>query len=481
MKQTEQEERQEAIQPSLEMERMLAHKQGRRSMLWQILMFTLCVCALAALLLGGWWHVAGLVRTERMKMYGGRGSEELIDIGTVSHKLEDIEELLNTEYLYDMDAGKMEEGIYRGLLASLYEDDPYANYFTADEVKEMESELSGHYTGIGVSVESLESGGMQIVKVFEGSSAKEVGLRVGDEIWAVDGVDITDKSQTEIIRQLIRGEAGTSVKIGVYRGDKRLEFECERREIDIPVVHTQLLDGEEKIAYLRLDEFAIDADKQFIKGLTDLQAQGMKKLIVDLRDNPGGNVDSVYSMIDYILEDDNERYTALDERFDRYNTLLFYMESRSGELETWYAEDGHELDIPIVVLINENSASASELFSGCLRDYGRARLVGTKSYGKGISQSMYPLKDGSALYFTRAYYYLPSGNNIHKKGLEPDVRVEMSGAAESPDMDAEVASESETQESQNTQQGAEYAELTVNPERDIQLQKALELIRTMQK
>ena len=240
------------------------------------------------------------------------------------------------------------------------------------------------------------------------------------------GVDVTE------VVTWIKGEEGSTVSIEVYRPseDKYLTFEVERKTIEIQMVTSKMLDN--NIGYVAVYEFEETTSEQFNQAIDELTAQGMKGLIIDLRDNPGGLVNSATAILDRILTKD---------------LLLVYTVDKNGKKQEEYTEDDETINVPISVLINGNSASASEIVSGCLQDYGKAKLVGTTSFGKGIVQYVLPLGDGSAIKLTSAKYYTPNGRNIHGTGIDPDVEVELNSDSET-DTQLEKAQEIVMQEIQ---------------------------------
>ena len=240
---------------------------------------------------------------------------------------------------------------------------------------------------------------------------------------------------TLLVNNYVKGEEGSDVVITVFREDKNeyKDLTVTRRNIDVRTVSGKML--ENKIGYISVLEFDKVTISQFTEKIEELQKEGMEKLIVDLRDNPGGELTTVVDMVDYIVEDGGRILTVKD---------------KQGREEIYDGKDGHSLDLPMVVLANENSASAAEVFTGAMKDYGVATIVGTKTFGKGIVQTLFPLSDGSAVKLTTHHYYTPGGHDIHEKGIEPDVEVELD---------------------------EEAAKLPVIPEeQDNQLQKAIEIL-----
>jgi carboxyl-terminal processing protease len=285
------------------------------------------------------------------------------------------------------------------------------------------------------------------VKVFEGSPALEAGMQPGDIIYKVGDQLVAGESLDVLVSNYIKGEDGTMVDITVYRADKDeyVDLNIVRRKIEVPTVESRML--ADKTGYIVVSEFDAVTVEQFTGAIDALTEQGMERLVIDLRNNPGGLLDGAVKMIDYILPDNISTYEK-----GKGKTLIVYTADKNEKGDSYVASDGHEVDIPIAILVNGDSASASEVFTGALKDYGKAVVVGTTSYGKGIVQNLIPLGDGSAIKITTAHYYTPSGFDLHGKGIEPDVEVELS-------------------EELKTQ-------AVVTPEEDNQLQKAIEVLKT---
>ena len=360
----------------------------------------------------------------------GNPEEEALNLQRIGNKLDLLEQEVDDYFLFeeDVDTEQMEAGIYKGMLAGL--EDPYTTYYTAEEYRAMTEETEGVYCGIGVQVsQNLETGIITILRVFPGSPAEEAGLKKGDILYKVGALDVYDQELDTLVSQYIRGEEGTFVDLTVLRDGEEISATVERRMVESVTVEAQLLP--DKTGYVMVTQFDLVTADQFISAVDSLEKQGMERLVIDLRDNPGGVVDACVKMAAYLLPEDQYEGTILSTadkngKGDRYycqgGKLLF---EGSGSNPEYPMDDGHELDMPIAVLINGMSASASEVFAGALRDYGMATLVGTTSFGKGIVQALLPLDDGSAVKVTIAHYYTPAGHDIHKKGLEPDVEIEL--------------------------------------------------------
>ena len=332
---------------------------------------------------------------------------ENLEYDRITAKIRLLQKVISRNYLFDEDPVAVEEGIYSGMMRGL--GDPYSVYYTEDEYTRMNEETSGTYSGIGALLsQDPDTKICTVLKVFPGSPAEEAGMQSGDILVSADGHEVTGEDLDYFVSTFIRGPENTDVEIVVLRGEKREEvtMNITRRSIDTPTVEWKMLEG--KTGYIAVSQFDIVTPDQFEKAVNELTEKGMTSLVIDLRNNPGGVVQSATRMLDYMLPDG----------------LLVYTAGRSGVGEKFYATDGHEVDIPTAILMNGNSASASEIFAGAYKDYGRAKLVGTTSFGKGIVQFVLPLGDGSAVKITTQHYYTPNGFDLHGKGIEPDITVE---------------------------------------------------------
>ena len=319
-----------------------------------------------------------------------------------------VDELLSYIDLYYNDSYKEKDicnAIYKGTLSGL--GDPYSVYYTADEYKDLQTSTNGNYYGIGAALsQNAKTMEVTVVKVYEGTPAEEAGLKNGDEILSVDKYEATSMELSNLVKK-IRGKEGTKVHLKVYRSQtgENLELDVERKNVDIPSVDSKMLsDG---IGYIQISEFQSNTAKQFKKALAALEKEDMKGLIVDVRSNPGGLVTSVVDILDQILPEGTVVYTE-----DKY-----------GKKET-YTSDASCIHYPMAVLVNGDSASASEIFAGAIKDYDYGTLIGTKTFGKGIVQTVFPLKNGDAIKITTAKYYTPKGHYIHGKGIQPDIKLE---------------------------------------------------------
>ena len=445
-----------------EKERENTPGRGGKSRFWMGALVGALVTAFAGLIIVGMSAGIYLFGMRVMSRQPGLGTEKVapsvtdgkaaaagVDFSQVLNKMNLIEQIIGQYFLYEPDAGQVEDYIYRGMMAGL--DDPYSSYYSEEDYKLMRESTSGTYSGIGAMLSQNRNTGLcTIVKVFEGSPAFEAGLKPGDIIYKVGDQLVAGESLDVLVSTYIKGEEGTMVDMTVYRADKDeyVDFTIVRRKIEVPTVEYRML--ADKTGYIAVSEFDLITVEQFTTAIDSLTEEGMKGLLIDLRNNPGGVLDGAIKMADYILPDDLSTYEK-----GKGKTLIVYTADKNGKGDTYVASDGHELDIPIVILVNGDSASASEVFTGALKDYDKAAVVGTTSYGKGIVQNLIPLGDGSAIKITTAHYYTPSGFDLHGKGIEPDVEVELS-------------------EELKTQ-------AVVEPEEDNQIQKALEVLKERQK
>lgn len=331
--------------------------------------------------------------------------ESVTNSGTVE-KLSVLEDTIHKYFWQEVTEEKLEEGVYKGILEAL--DDPYSVYYTNEELLELQQQTEGIYYGIGAYIsQNKEVGYVQISKVIKNTPAEESGLLQGDYIYMVDGEDMQDKDSTYVVSK-IKGDEGTKVMITVLREGiaEPIDIEVERRKIESPTVEYEML--ENGMAYIQIVEFDLVTTSQFEAAYEQARKDGMKGLILDLRSNPGGNLSTVCDIARMILP----------------KGLIVYTEDKYGERVEYTCDGKQEIEVPLVVLTNGYSASASEILAGAVKDYGIGTLVGTTTYGKGIVQKVINLSDGSAVKLTVSTYFTPNGNNIHKIGIVPDVEEE---------------------------------------------------------
>lgn len=330
-----------------------------------------------------------------------------LDKERMERKIENIESVINQYYLDEIDQEEVESWMYKGLIAGL--GDTYAAYYTKEELEKTTEASSGAYHGIGaVLTQDRTTGLITIVRCYEGTPSAEAGLLPEDVVYSVNDTQVTGMDLTEVV-SMIKTEPGDTVKIEVVREgeDDYLSFDVARAPIEVPTVNYEMLEG--NIGYIEITEFDTITEEQFEEALDVLESQGMEKLIIDLRNNPGGVLSTVCNMLEQILPEG----------------LIVYTEDREGNRTEYKSSGENEFKKPLAVLVNGNSASASEIFAGAVKDYGIGTLVGTKTFGKGIVQRIVNLNDGTAVKLTVSKYYTPKGNDIHKVGIEPDVEVEL--------------------------------------------------------
>jgi len=327
----------------------------------------------------------------------------------ISNKVQMIEAYMDRYYIEDIDEDKLAEGVYKGMLQSL--DDPYSTYYSKDEYQQMLQTFNGVYCGIGASVtKDIKTEEISFVKPYENGPAYKAGIRSGDVLVSVNGDDVTKDDLSEVVSK-IKGEKGTEVTLQVIRDGKKdepLSFTMKRDDVEIESVAYEMLNG--KIGYISISDFDDKTPTQFENAITALDQKGQKGMIIDLRNNGGGSLEAVIKMLDLVLPEGKLLTTITGE----------------GKEKVYTSDAKNQINIPISVLINGNSASASEVFAGAVQDFKTGSLVGTKSFGKGIVQSVFELegiKDGSAIKLTTSKYNLPSGRGIHKVGLTPDIEV----------------------------------------------------------
>lgn len=329
---------------------------------------------------------------------------EAVNEDTVA-KMKVIENVIDT-YFYkeDVDKDAMVDGIFKGMVESL--GDPYSEYYSKEELESLYQDSFGVYYGVGAYVSLDTATGLAKVSgIIADSPAEEADLRAEDIIYKVDDVDVTGMSLQETV-SLIKGDENTTVKLTLIRNGKEIEKEVTRRKVESPTVNFKMLD--DGMAYIQITEFDTVTVDQFTEAMAMARGNDMKGLILDLRSNPGGNLSSVVSIAKQMLP----------------KGLIVYTEDRDGNREEYSCDGSKELDVPMVVLVNGNSASASEILAGAIKDYGIGTLVGTTTFGKGIVQRPIELSDGSAVKLTISSYYTPNGINIHGIGIKPDVECE---------------------------------------------------------
>lgn len=370
------------------------------------------LCGALAVLLG-----LGLVSCAgRLPFPGG---EEAVSQET-KEKLSGIQALIEKEYIGEVDEDALQTGICQGYVGAL--GDPYSAYYDEEQTSALMETTQGEYGGIGVVLtQNLDTGVTTASSVYEDSPAMKAGMKDGDIIYQVEGRDVSGMDLEEISGN-IKGEKGTTVEITVLRGEDREEvtLTITRDTIQAETVKTRML--EDEIGYLAISEFDSVTLEQYKEGLEELKAQGMEGLIVDLRGNPGGNLDTVCEILDLMLPEG----------------LIVYTEDKDGNRQEFTSDEAQEVQVPLAVLVDGNSASASEIYAGAIQDYGIGQIVGTKTYGKGVVQTIYDLKDGTSLKLTVAEYFTPNGRNIDGEGITPDVEVVYQRDENDPEADNQL-------------------------------------------
>ena len=325
-------------------------------------------------------------------------------------KIRLIEKVISENYLEDMDEAEMTDSMLKGLVSGI--GDTYADYYTADEYKEILNSTQGDYRGVGMIMQQYEdTNEVVIVGVYKDTPAEKAGIQAGDILVQVDDM-ICQENPLDMVAAAIKNGEADQVHMILKRDGETYEVDVTKEEIQVPVVAGEMLD--DQIGYIQIAQFTGLTSEQFEKHYQELREQNMKGLIVDLRNNPGGLLDAVVDTLRQILPEG----------------LVVYMQTKDGTKTEYTCDGDTPIDIPMVVLVNEYSASASEIFAGAVHDYGIGTLVGNTTYGKGIVQKTFPFSDGSAVKMTIAYYYTPNGTCIHGEGIDPDVKVELPQDAE---------------------------------------------------
>lgn len=364
----------------------MKHKEYAAGVLTGVLVVTLAV---------------GGVKFVQQRQYNG----VLSDTSHVQ-KIEYLEKLIDQEYLGEVDNDEMAEGVYAGLVYGL--GDVYSRYYTADEYAQETASTDGAYAGIGVSIQKNKNGGVQIAECYEGGPGADAGLQTGDVITAINDTDVTDMELSDVV-SLIRENKDKTIVLTVFREneEKSREISVDVTDVELPSVFGEMLD--KKTGYIQITQFTGVTPQQYKDMFAELKDKGMERLVIDLRDNPGGLLTSVCDILREILPEG----------------LIVYTEDKDGNREEETCDGKNKLNMPLAVLVNENSASASEIFAGAVQDHGVGTIVGTTTYGKGVVQELRQLSDGSAVKLTVSNYYTPNGNSINKVGIKPDVEVKL--------------------------------------------------------
>ena len=329
-------------------------------------------------------------------------------IGTeAEQKLNLIDQTLKDFYFDDIDDSKVLDNIYKAYVNAY--GDKYTVYYTADEYAKIQESSNGAYYGIGVVVRKNDDGTILVVEPYDGAPGKEAGMRKNDVIVTVNGESVADQDLNSVVAK-IKGDEGTTVNIGIRRdgSDDITELTVTRRKVEIKTVAYEMLDDSEGL--ITISEFDKVTAQQFKEAYAQLETLGMKGLVIDIRSNPGGLLNVVVDMLDEILPDG----------------LIVYTEDKYGNRQEYNGSNPDVIDVPLAVLVNGESASASEIFAGAVQDYGAGTIIGTQTFGKGIVQTIRRMSDGSAIKYTMAKYFTPKGQDIHGHGVTPDIVEELS-------------------------------------------------------
>ena len=367
-------------------------------------MLTICAVVIAAAVKKGYIRpdTDGSIYIQSETYDGNTG------IGTeAEQKLNLIDQTLKDFYFDDIDDSKVLDNIYKAYVNAY--GDKYTVYYTADEYARIQESSNGAYYGIGVVVRKNDDGTILVVEPYDGAPGKEAGMRKNDVIVTVNGESVADQDLNSVVAK-IKGDEGTTVNIGIRRdgSDDITELTVTRRKVEIKTVAYEMLD--DSVGLITISEFDKVTAQQFKEAYAQLETLGMKGLVIDIRSNPGGLLNVVVDMLDEILPDG----------------LIVYTEDKYGNRQEYNGSNPDVIDVPLAVLVNGESASASEIFAGAVQDYGAGTIIGTQTFGKGIVQTIRRMSDGSAIKYTMAKYFTPKGQDIHGHGVTPDIVEELS-------------------------------------------------------
>ena len=321
-------------------------------------------------------------------------------------KLNTIKKIINEDFLGEVDETKLTEAAIKGYVEGL--DDEYTEYFTKEEMEEFKTETEGNYVGIGIyMLKNTKDNNIIVLSAIKGSPAEEAGLKTGDIIKKVNDKEYT-ADEFEKIASDIKGKAGSKVKLEIKRGEETLTFEIERKKIELYPIESEVLEND--IGYINISSFCEDCSSKFKENYDKLKKKNIKSLVIDLRNNGGGIVDEALEILDSILDKDS---------------IMLITANKKGEEKIEKAKKKPTIEVPIVVLVNENTASSSEIFAAALKENNKAKIIGTKTYGKGVIQESITLSDGSGIKITTEEYYTPNRNKINKIGITPDIEVDL--------------------------------------------------------
>jgi len=330
----------------------------------------------------------------------------------ISNKLDKYRKIIDKYYLGEVDESKLEEGAIKGYIEGL--DDPYTEYISKEDMDSYLDDTMGNFVGIGIyMIKNTKYDKIQVLSTIKGSPAEEAGIQSGDLIVSVDGIEYKADDMTAVSNK-IKGEEGTKVTVELLRGSENVKYELTRSKVKVNQVEGKVISDD--IGYIKFTSFDETTAEDFKKQYQELAKKNIKSLIIDLRNNGGGIVDQALEIADYIVDKDS---------------VLLYEVDKNNKETVRKAKTDPIINMPIVILTNENTASASEILAGALKDLGKAKTVGTTTYGKGVIQQILKLNDGSGLKITIEEYQTPNKNKINKVGIEPDEKVELPDSVES--------------------------------------------------
>ena len=330
----------------------------------------------------------------------------------ISNKLDKYREIIDKYYLGEVDESKLEEGAIKGYIEGL--DDPYTEYISKEDMESYLDDTMGNFVGIGIyMIKNTKYDKIQVLSTIKGSPAEEAGIQSGDLIISVDGIEYKADDMTAVSNK-IKGEEGTKVTVELLRGSENVKYELTRSKVKVNQVEGKVISDD--IGYIKFTSFDETTAEDFKKQYQELAKKNIKSLIIDLRNNGGGIVDKALEIADYIADKDS---------------VLLYEVDKNNKETVRKAKTDPIINMPIIILTNENTASASEILAGALKDLGKAKTVGTTTYGKGVIQQILKLNDGSGLKITIEEYQTPNKNKINKVGIEPDEKVELPDSVES--------------------------------------------------
>ena len=343
---------------------------------------------------------------EQLQIATNYSQESLNNYTKMIKQMETLKKYLNKYYIGDIEEDKMVESAIKGYIEGV--GDPYTEYLTKSELEEFITDVNGDYVGIGVYLAQDKEGNILVLLPIEGSPAEEIGIKTGDIITKVND-ELCEGEELDTIANKIKGKAGTKVKLEIQRDDQKIELEVERRKVEMKYIASEVLEG--NIGYIRILAFGEDSSSKFEKELNSLMEKNIKSLIIDVRNNGGGVVESVLEIADLFTDKDDVLMIEIDKDNEKKETI---------------SKKQTNINFDIIVLTNENSASASEILAAALKDNGKAKILGTKTYGKGVMQEVIEIpSDGGAIKITIEEFLTPNGDKINEVGIEPDIKIEL--------------------------------------------------------